>query len=145
MGLFNWGKNTGETIGGSIKGTLEGAGTFARDMRAAITGQIDPERAAELQAQAMDLEAAAAQAQADINQQEAAHPSLFVAGWRPFIGWTGGLALFYHFVLRPMLVGFTDLDMPPIDAAALWPIITTMLGFGAYRTYEKQTGTQDRH
>ena len=45
-------------------------------------------------------------AQIDLNKQEAAHKSMFVAGWRPFVGWTCGVALAYQFVIAPFL-GFT--------------------------------------
>jgi TorA maturation chaperone TorD len=37
-----------------------------------------------------------------INEIEAAHQSVFVAGWRPFIGWICGIGLFWAFVLQPM-------------------------------------------
>ena len=43
-------------------------------------------------------------AQLGINKQEAAHRSVFVAGWRPFIGWTCGIALAYNYVLQPILI-----------------------------------------
>lgn len=137
-GLFGGG-------GDVVRGTLEGAGNFARDVRSAITGDIDPEKLAELQAQAAELDAQAAQAQAEINKAEAQHSNLFVAGWRPFLGWTGGLAIFYQFVFRPLMIGFTGIDMPEIEAEALWPIIMGMLGLGGLRTYEKNAGVQGRH
>ena len=37
-------------------------------------------------------------AQLDVNKEEAKSRSIFVAGWRPFIGWTCGIALFWHYV-----------------------------------------------
>ena len=40
--------------------------------------------------------------QIEINKVEAGHKSIFVAGWRPFVGWTCGIALAYNFVLRPL-------------------------------------------
>ena len=43
-----------------------------------------------------------AKGQLEINKAEAQHKSLFVAGWRPFIGWTCGIALAWHFVLAPL-------------------------------------------
>jgi len=128
-----------------VRGTLEGDGTFARDVRAAFTGDIAPAKLAELQSQAAELDSKAAQAQAEINKAEAQHSNIFVAGWRPGLGWCGTLAIFYQFIFRPLMLGFTDLDMPEIDAQALWPIITGMLGLGAYRTVEKARGVQDRH
>lgn len=37
--------------------------------------------------------------QIEVNKEEAKHASIFVAGWRPFIGWVGGVGLGYTFVL----------------------------------------------
>lgn len=136
----------GGAAGGAVKGTLEGAGSFARDVRAAITGDIDPAKLAELQQQAAELESKSQLAQAEINVAEAKSTNWFVAGWRPAIGWTGALALFYKFLLRPLVMGFApEADFPDIEAAALYPIIMGMLGLGVTRTIEKANGTQDRH
>mgnify|MGYP003649900696 CR=1 FL=1 len=43
-------------------------------------------------------------AQIEVNKTEAQHRSIWVAGWRPFIGWVCGIALAYHFVFNPILV-----------------------------------------
>lgn len=70
-----------------------------------------------------------------INQQEAAHKSIFVSGWRPFIGWICGLGLFYNVLLSPiMAVWFT---MPNVNPADLYPVLLGMLGLGGLRTAEK--------
>lgn len=85
-------------------------------------------------------------AQIGVNRQEAAHSSMFVAGWRPFIGWTGGIGLAYSFVVEPVMswvarVGFTYKgDFPVIDTSSLMVLVTGMLGFGGLRTYEKFKG-----
>jgi hypothetical protein len=76
--------------------------------------------------------------QANINAAEAQHRSVFVAGWRPFIGWVCGAALGIEFLVRPLLSwGFPD--MPPMPSAGdgLWVVVTGILGLGAYRTLEK--------
>ena len=84
--------------------------------------------------------------QAEINKIEAAHKSLFVAGWRPFIGWVCGLALFYNFVLRDLLVwGLTlsQADTPPppvLHIDVLTTILYALLGLGGMRTFEKWQG-----
>src|SRR3546814_2128891 len=41
-------------------------------------------------------------AQSEVNKVEAAHPSIFVAGWRPFIGWGCGCAFIYSAILAPL-------------------------------------------
>lgn len=98
------------------------------------------------------IEAELVHGQQVINQAEAQHASLFVAGWRPAIGWIGAAALAYQFVLYPFLVwawtamqgaGWmpADLKPPPIlDAEALWVILTGMLGLAGARTLEKIRG-----
>ena len=81
-------------------------------------------------------------AQIDLNKQEAAHKSMFVAGWRPFIGWVCGVALAYHFVLSPLITfGFSiagfDKQLPVFDFSQLSTILMGMLGLGGLRSYEK--------
>jgi hypothetical protein len=86
-----------------------------------------------------------AQGQIDINKVEAANPSVFVSGWRPFVGWTCGLAFFFKFVGGPMLFMIAQafgrtVTLPNVDYSDLWPLLFSMLGLGAYRTYEKVKG-----
>ena len=84
--------------------------------------------------------------QIEINKVEAGHKSIFVAGWRPFVGWTCGIALAYNFVLRPlgMSIAFyagVDLsDAPELDITELLTVLMGMLGLGALRTVEKAKG-----
>lgn len=77
--------------------------------------------------------------QAEINKMEAGHRSIFVAGWRPFIGWVCGVGLAYDFLTRPLLVSF-GVAAPDIDASSLYPLIAGMLGLGGLRTFEKVKG-----
>jgi hypothetical protein len=102
---------------------------------------------------AYNAETHRAELQTDINKVEAAHSSLFVAGWRPAVGWVGVAAMAYQFVLYPFLVwGWTamqaagwispDLPAPPILATdALWIILTGILGIGGLRSFDKAKGT----
>lgn len=90
---------------------------------------------------AMDLEAAANAAQTDINKTEATSSSLFVSGWRPFVGWVCGSALAYQFLLRPIVGAFlTSVTFPSLDMGTLMTLLGGMLGFGAMRTVEKING-----
>jgi len=81
-----------------------------------------------------------------INQKEAEHGSIFVAGWRPFIGWTCGFALAWSFILQPFLdwaifVAGVDIEgTPKIELGPLLSILMGMLGLGGLRTYEKRIG-----
>jgi hypothetical protein len=85
--------------------------------------------------------------QLEINKEEAKHENVFVAGWRPFIGWTCGSAFAYNFVLQPFLVfavTVIEKDLPPLptlEMSALVSVVVGMLGLGGMRTFEKWTGT----
>ncbi len=81
-------------------------------------------------------------AQIDVNKTEAAHKSIFVAGWRPFVGWVTGVALSYHFILAPLVqFGFAlagiEQELPEFDFSQLSTILMGMLGLGGLRTFEK--------
>lgn len=86
-------------------------------------------------------------AQAEINKTEAQHPSVFVAGWRPFIGWVCGVALAWHFLgfdlanwLR--IAFFPETPAPPAlsGTETLVTVLLSMLGLGGLRTVEKLKG-----
>jgi hypothetical protein len=83
-------------------------------------------------------------AQLEINAREAAHPSIFVAGWRPFFGWSGGLSFFYSTIIQPIMVWYGSSrgwPIPPdINMDLLWVVVTGMLGIGGLRTFEKAKG-----
>lgn len=95
-------------------------------------------------------------AQVSINLQEAKHKSIFVAGWRPWIGWVGGFSLAYAGILHPLLSWFwtllqalnyipADIKAPPfVETGMLGTIVTGMLGIGAMRSHDKKHNIQDR-
>ena len=81
-------------------------------------------------------------AQLDINKTEAAHRSIFVAGWRPFIGWTCGVALAWTYVMTPILnfiLAQTGhlMELPAMDMSQMMPVLMGRLGLGGLRTFEK--------
>lgn len=89
------------------------------------------------------------QGQLEINKTEAQHGSIFVAGWRPFIGWVCGAALVWNFIIQPLLLWIAwmmpDLGMdmstaPKLDSGELMTVLLGMLGLGGLRTYEKRLG-----
>ena len=87
-----------------------------------------------------------AKGQIEINKAEAQHKSIFVAGWRPFIGWTCGIALMWHFVLSQFILffatmfGFSLPALPEFDMGSLMTVLMGMLGLGGLRTFEKYKG-----
>ena len=96
--------------------------------------------------QAIDL------AQMEVNKTEAQNQNLFVAGWRPAVGWVGAAAMAYQFLLYPLLVwSWTwmqaeqivpqEVKPPPmLDTEALWVILSGMLGIAGMRSFEKTRG-----
>ena len=76
--------------------------------------------------------------QLEVNKVEAAHKSLFVAGWRPSIGWCCSLGLLYHVLIAP--IAGIWVEVPEIDPSLLMTTMTGMLGLGAMRSYEKTRG-----
>lgn len=79
--------------------------------------------------------------QLEINKEEAKSSSLFVAGWRPSVGWVCSLSLTYEFLIRPIATGFGK-PMPPIDTEALNTLLFALLGVAGLRSVEKVKGTK---
>jgi len=100
---------------------------------------------AELADRAEERENALLQGQIDVNKEEARSGNLFVAGWRPFIGWTSGAALGWTWIVAPFLKWAFELfsihtELPALDPESIFPIVLAMLGISASRTYEKTKG-----
>tara|TARA_B110000902_G_C14191719_1_gene544437 strand:+ start:840 stop:1241 length:402 start_codon:yes stop_codon:yes gene_type:complete len=88
-----------------------------------------------------------AKGQMEINKTEAAHKSLFVAGWRPAVGWTCCLGMASNFLLIPMAnfalaLAESEVVVPLLNTGEMMPVLMGMLGLGAMRTYEKKQGVQ---
>jgi hypothetical protein len=84
-------------------------------------------------------------AQLEVNKAEAKSRNVFIAGWRPFIGWTCGLALCWTYILQPMaqfVLAQTGhlIDLPGLDMSTMMPVLLGMLGLGGLRTWEKHKG-----
>ena len=81
-------------------------------------------------------------AQIEILKEDAKSKNWFQNSWRPFVGWTCGVALCYHFVLQPFLLfllhsfGY-QVDLPVFDMTTLTTILLGMLGLGGMRSFEK--------
>jgi ABC-type glycerol-3-phosphate transport system permease component len=92
-------------------------------------------------------------AQIQVNQVEAASNSVFVAGWRPFVGWICGCAYAYAFILQPFLqfalvafkVNFDSTKLPTLNLAELSYVLMGMLGLGVMRSYDKTKGAGNGH
>ena len=86
-----------------------------------------------------------AKGQLEINKAEAQSRNVFIAGWRPFLGWTMGFAMAYNYVIQPIAIfvlGQLDylVTLPALDMTEMMPVLLGMLGLGGLRTYEKKKG-----
>lgn len=85
-------------------------------------------------------------AQTKINEIEAAHKSIFVAGWRPAIGWAGAIGIMWAFIIQPIAVwavkvfGDPSIELPVINTDGLYQLVLAMLGLGGLRTFERIKG-----
>lgn len=141
----------GTAAGETAKGLMEGVSGLATSIRSAITGELPPAMQERLETLAIQADNLAKEGQVAINLQEAKSTRLFVAGWRPFIGWICGLAIGWHFLLHPLVIWWMSiwrpgLELPPtLDLTELYPVVIGMLGLGVYRTYEKSKNVQENH
>tara|TARA_R110000737_G_C14449027_1_gene462843 strand:- start:9 stop:416 length:408 start_codon:yes stop_codon:yes gene_type:complete len=81
-------------------------------------------------------------AQLEVNKEEAKSGNIFIAGWRPFVGWTCGFALCWTYILQPIaqfVLAQTGnlIDLPALDMSTMMPVLLGMLGLGGLRSFEK--------
>lgn len=110
----------------------------------------DPKLRAQIELELAKADWAIVQSQLAINVEEAKSESLFVAGWRPFIGWVCGASLAWNFVVLPLAtfgMAAAGVALPPLPELALdtmMPVLLGLLGLGGMRTYEKLNAANKR-
>ena len=115
----------------------KGIGSLAKDIREAIKGkELDPNKK-------LEIAGKLAEVKTKINEAEATHRTVFVAGWRPFIGWVCGLGLLYAVFIEPLLrfvftVNGWEIEFPHIDTTITMQVLFGMLGLVGARSYEKK-------
>lgn len=122
-----------------IGSVIEGVGKVAEHF---VT--TDKERMA-LELESRKIDQQNDMAQISVNTQEAQSSSLFVSGWRPFVGWVCGFGLFYVAMLNPLMQFVANMNgytgkFPEIDTTITMQVLFGMLGLGGMRTYEKTKG-----
>lgn len=127
-----------------------GIGAIA-DLAKDLVGRFFPDKTEAEKAQmsliltTMQNQMAMNQGQMDANKVEAANPSIFVSGWRPFVGWVCGSACAWNWVGLPVVLFIAKaaghaIDVKPADLTQMLPLLMGLLGMGALRTYEKTQG-----
>jgi hypothetical protein len=122
---------------------LTGIGSIA-DLAGTVINKIWPDKT-EAEKQQLAAAVMVVQGQLDINKEEAKSPSVFVSGWRPFIGWVCGMGCAWNWAALPIVkVGLAIAGNPiavsPADISEMMPLLVALLGLGGYRTYEKLNG-----
>lgn len=123
-----------------LGGIVEGVGKIIDDLHTSDKERMDA------QIEVAKIEAGIKQGQIDVNKTEAQHQSVFVSGWRPFIGWVCGCGFVYQYAARPLLpwaltvAGVEGVPALPALDGSLMELTVGMLGLGALRTFEKTKG-----
>ena len=126
----------GKIFGGD---TLKTVGTVIDDLH------FSGEEKEKLKLQMKEIDATLKEKQLDINKAEASHRSVFVSGWRPFLGWVSGLSIGYVYLFQPILdmilqMFGVQVDWVVLDLGQLMPLVLGMLGLGGLRSFEKAKG-----
>lgn len=126
---------------------ITGVGAVA-DLATSVINKIWPDKSEQERAQ-IAMATSVVMGQLEINKAEAANPSLFVSGWRPFIGWTCGAGCAWNWVGLPVVkaactIAGYSVALTAADISEMMPLLVAMLGLGGYRTYEKVTGVAAR-
>ena len=126
----------GKIFGGD---TLKTVGTVIDDLH------FSGEEKEKLKLQMKEIDNKLKEKQLDINKAEASHRSVFVSGWRPFLGWVSGLSIGYVYLFQPILdmilqMFGVQVDWVVLDLGQLMPLVLGMLGLGGLRSFEKAKG-----
>jgi hypothetical protein len=107
-----------------------------------VIGRVWPDKT-EAEKQQLAAAVQLVQGQLEINKVEAASSSVFVSGWRPFIGWVCGAACAWNWIGLPILRMYVP-DLTPANLTEMMPVLMGLLGLGALRTVEKINGVASR-
>ena len=130
---------------------LAGITSILPNILAIIDKSLPDKAAAALAKQRVEFELLSAvndmnKSQAETNKVEAAHRSLWVAGWRPAIGWVAALGVSWAFVGQPIcqwlatVYGINPESFPQFPMDQIMELVLAMLGLSGLRTFEKLKG-----
>lgn len=160
--LKTFGGAVGAFFSGGTGEILDGAGMLIKNVgdasvsiREAMTGEPSPEKQAEGIRRLDEMLAACNDMQGRINLAEVQSSSLFVAGWRPALGWTCAISVGVYFIPRVIITMFfwsmacwksgNILLLPEMGIQDILGLTFSMLGMAALRTYEKTQGVHKLH
>ncbi len=129
-------KETSEAASTALGGVSKVIETAANAMR-----RRDPETERALLEAGMKIDLA----QAEINKIEAQSKSFFLSGWRPALAWICVISFAINFPVRYLASWIFTTELPAMDLKEMLTLLGYLLGFGAYRSYEKRQGIQGKH
>ena len=121
-------------IGGSASQPIEAVGKALDSLFTSDEERLDK------QAILTRLAQQPAALQVELNKIEAGHRSVFVAGWRPFLGWICGIGLGFAYVINPIIQWWSGRPGPDLPLNYMQELVIAMLGLAGLRTWEKQSG-----
>ena len=125
---------------GVIKDLLPEGSTVLGLLDKFMAGKASKEELdAAAQSEGLSAEVRLRLAQLELNKAEATHSSMFVAGWRPAVGWICAIILLFNFIIGPIAATF-GVMVPLLDASTMMPVLLGMLGLGGMRSFEKMKG-----
>ena len=129
---------------------------FGGDTVKAVGNVIDDlhfsgEEKEKLKLQMKEIEAKLQEKQMAINLADAQSTAGGLSGfmqrsWRPLIGMSAAIAIFWEFVLSKFILFFLGvfhyevINIPQLDVGVLMTLVTSLLGLGTLRTFEKSRG-----
>ena len=127
---------------------LTGIGSIA-ELAGTVIQRMFPDKT-KIEQEEMAAALVEVQGQLDTNKVEAASENLFVAGWRPFVGWVCGSGFAIQFVVGPMCqwasaIAGHEVVFPPLDLGTMMPLLFGLLGLGGMRSFEKMYGVAGGH
>jgi len=144
---------------------LNDVGSLFTSIREAITGEKikDPLEMQKLANDLTKLENSLMQGQLKINEEEAKHPNIFVAGWRPAVGWVGVTALFFMYIPKSIVITLVWCyqvyltyhpeitttvpaipTFPDLGNADIIGLLMSILGVGVMRSIDKKNGVDTK-
>ena len=144
-------------LGKGASGIAEGAKGIteaAEGIKTLFTGKLSPGKEADITIKLAGYISKIDQATQKVNEAEAQHPSIFVAGWRPFLGWILSFSVATYFIPKHLIAAYVwvytfiatgELVAYPIGMGELLELVFGVLGMAGLRTIEKKYGVNKRH
>jgi len=119
--------------------------TAVADLAKTVVQTIWPDKT-EIEKAQLAASLALIQGQLEINKAEAASPSVFTSGWRPFVGWCCGMGVGWNWVALPAVTFVCaalghPVVLKPADMSEMLPLLMGLLGMAGLRSFDKLKGS----